>query len=279
MILWLASYPKSGNTWLRSIISSYYYSKNGEFNFDLLRYVTQFPQSKFFSKKYNKPGESSVDWINAQKNINKNNRINIFKTHNALLSLNGNNFTNKINTLGGIYIIRDPRNVVTSLKNHFDITYDEAFDFMLNKKKYIYDINEPDNFADFHFLSSWSVNYQSWINNKIFKIKLIKYEDLEKNTYAIMKEIIFFINKIINSKTKFNPEKLKNSINNTTFEKLKSKEKNEGFSESIISPNNKKIDFFHLGPKNKWENLINEDLKLKMNKIFYNDLKFLGYKT
>ena len=36
MIFWIASYPKSGNTWLRTLISSYYYSKDGVFNENLI---------------------------------------------------------------------------------------------------------------------------------------------------------------------------------------------------------------------------------------------------
>ena len=48
MIIWLASYPKSGNTWLRALLSSYYYSNNGIFQFDLLKKINQFPENFFF---------------------------------------------------------------------------------------------------------------------------------------------------------------------------------------------------------------------------------------
>ena len=48
MIIWLASYPKSGNTWLRSIISSLLYSKDGNFDFELLKKIRQFPEKQFF---------------------------------------------------------------------------------------------------------------------------------------------------------------------------------------------------------------------------------------
>ena len=48
MIIWIASYPKSGNTWLRSIISALVYSKDGIFTFDKLSKIDQFPEKKFF---------------------------------------------------------------------------------------------------------------------------------------------------------------------------------------------------------------------------------------
>ena len=42
MIIWIASYPKSGNTWLRALLSSYFYSTNGEFKEHLLKKIDQF---------------------------------------------------------------------------------------------------------------------------------------------------------------------------------------------------------------------------------------------
>ena len=50
MIIWLSSYPKSGNTWLRSLLSSYFYTNDGSFNFNLLKNIDQFPSAPYFSK-------------------------------------------------------------------------------------------------------------------------------------------------------------------------------------------------------------------------------------
>ena len=47
MIIWLSSYPKNGNTWIRSLISAYYYSNDGLFLGDQsLRNIEQFPTKK-----------------------------------------------------------------------------------------------------------------------------------------------------------------------------------------------------------------------------------------
>ena len=66
MIIWLASYPKSGNTWLRSLLATYYFSRDGLFNFDILRNIDQFPSSTHF-KKYKdlflKPESTSKYWV------------------------------------------------------------------------------------------------------------------------------------------------------------------------------------------------------------------------
>ena len=60
MIIWIASYPKSGNTWVRSLLSSYYFSNDGKFNFNLLKNIDQYPQQKFFKQKITKPGEIRI---------------------------------------------------------------------------------------------------------------------------------------------------------------------------------------------------------------------------
>ena len=60
MIIWLASYPKSGNTWLRSMIASYFYTNTGEFDFSLLNYIDQFPSFDHF-KNYEDTFEKPED--------------------------------------------------------------------------------------------------------------------------------------------------------------------------------------------------------------------------
>ena len=67
MIIWIASYPKSGNTYVRSFLSAYYFSKDGEFSFDLLKNIKQFPNVEFFEKPFNGVDEASKNWLNAQK--------------------------------------------------------------------------------------------------------------------------------------------------------------------------------------------------------------------
>ena len=78
MIIWLASYPKSGNTWLRSLLASYYFSKDGGFNFNLLKNIDQFPSYNHF-KNYNKifknPTDTTEFWLEEQEKINSLKKI------------------------------------------------------------------------------------------------------------------------------------------------------------------------------------------------------------
>ena len=281
MIFWIASYPKSGNTWLRALLSSYLYSEDGAFNQGLLKNITQFPEKRHFidfNYDTKRVADTSKFWIQAQEKINLNNKINFFKTHNILGSINNNNFTNKKNTVGAIYIVRDPRNVLTSIQNHYELSKDEALKFMLSEKKYIHDYHAKNDFSDFQFISSWEKNYKSWVNQKIFPVKLIRYEDLSAKTLDIFVEIIKFIKNITQEKNDINYLKAQNCVKTTDFENMKNSEKNHGFLESVLSKNDpKKIPFFHLGPKNDWKNIFNKNYQEKLNIIFENNLKELNY--
>ena len=263
MIFWIASYPKSGNTWLRSLLCAYYYSSDGNFNQKLLKNISQFPQKHHFANFDYNPKivtDTSRFWIKAQNEINRDSKLKFFKTHNILGAINNNNFTNKENSIGGIYLVRDPRNIITSLQNHFELNKDEALKFMLSEKKYLYDYNQANDFSDFQFISSWEKNYNSWAKQDIFPIKVIKYEELMNNTFETFKEIILFIEKITKIKKIFIESKAKNSIQSTSFNKMKKIEQSKGFNESVLSKNHsKKIPFFHLGPKNDWKKILNED--------------------
>ena len=115
MIIWLASYPKSGNTWLRSMIASYFYTKSGEFNFGLLNYIDQFPSFTHFRNykdSFEKPESTSKYWLDAQSKINADNKIKFLKTHNALCKIENSIFTDQQNTLGAVYIISNYENII-----------------------------------------------------------------------------------------------------------------------------------------------------------------------
>ena len=282
MIIWLSSYPKNGNTWLRSLVSAYYYTKDGFFLSDnQLNFIPQFPVKKYFEGyNYNLtlPGDTSKYWIAAQDKINLDKKIKFFKTHNAFVKLGQNSFTNKKNTLGSIYIVRDPRNVLNSMSRHFQIDYEKALEVMQDQNNFTYDYKKKNDYSDYQFISSWEKNYQSWKNNDLIPVKFIKYEDLLNETFFVFKEIITFIDKITNNKKGFSREKAKNAVSSTSFENLKKIEEQKGFNEAVIArENKKKIPFFNLGPKNDWKKNYESKFLEKLNSIFEKNLNELKY--
>ena len=283
MIFWIASYPKSGNTWLRILLASYFYTKDGIYDEKVLKNIDQFPQKKFFDS-YNFDQKIPTDtikfWIKAQEKINHDKKLKFFKTHNVFGKLNNFNFTNSENSIGCIYIVRDPRNVITSLKNFYEMNDDQAFKWITNKNQYIYDVHKfkTIGYSNFQFISSWDTNFESWKIQKQIPIKVIRYEDLLNETYTVFNDVINFIHKTINSEEKIFKNKIKNAVGSSLFSKLKEKEKKEGFSEAPKSKMlNSQIPFFNLGPNNNWEKILNDNLKDKLNIAFKKKLKELSY--
>ena len=119
-------------------------------------------------------------------------RNKVFKTHNLNCTVNKNSFTNKSHTLGTIYVVRDPRNLVNSIKNHYNKGNDEeAKNFLISKK--ILSRVPKDNEADIAtLLGSWSDHYNFW-TKKNSNLLLIKYEDLTLDTKKELERIIIYL--------------------------------------------------------------------------------------
>ena len=277
MIIWIASYPKSGNTWLRSIITSLLYTTDGIFDFKLIKKIKQFPtrnQFQEFTKNFNDINEISKFWLLAQDKINLTEEIKFFKTHNLNCAVNKNSFTNKSHTLGTIYVVRDPRNLVNSIKNHYNKGNDEeAKNFLISKK--ILSRVPKDNEADIAtLLGSWSDHYNFWTKRNS-NLLLIKYEDLILDTKKELERIIIYLKKFMT--VEINPEKIKNILSTTSFDHLKNLENKGLFNENVYDSKKNKIRFFNKGPSNDWTKVLDKKIQDDIEKIFYKEMKELGY--
>ena len=263
---------------MRSFLSSYYYSKDGKFDFNQLLNITQFPASQYSDVKSYTYVEAAKNWIKNQKTFFTKEKLFLLKTHNSLEEYFGYRFTKSSETLGAIYIIRDPRNVVSSMSNHYSMNFNEMYNKMIDENASLSTKNSDGDLSNFSFLGSWSNHYKSWKNNSEFKTLFIKYEDLKENKIEIFKKIIFFINEVTGDNKKIDERKFSNAIKTTSFSNLKNKELNEGFEESVYSnKTGKKINFFNLGFNNRWQKILPLEIKNKTNEIFKEDLHKLGY--
>ncbi len=264
MIIWLASYPKSGNTWLRFYIISLLMGKQTNLNLNHLRAIMNYPHSTQFEDLV--PDlfdfdEIAKNWITSQNKINSNKNLRFFKTHNMLGKFRGNLFTNSENTLGSIYIVRDPRNVVTSVKNHYSLSnYEEATKFIFNENQVL---SLSDRQKDLYlkskkfpltqFVGSWKTHYLSWKNTKIAD----------------------FVGNLL--KLKFTEDQIDNAISLSSFDKLEKMEKDNGFTESTIDKDGNRNKFFFLGPKNDWRKILDKSISSEIEKIFEKEMKELKY--
>ena len=260
-------------------------SKETDLNLNHLKAIMNYPHSTHFndliSNLFNLD-EISKNWITAQKKINSDKKLRFFKTHNMLGKYKGYPFTDAQNTLGTIYIVRDPRNVITSVKNHYSLSsYDEAQKFIFkddqilaltDRQKALYVKSKI--FPLTQYVGSWKTHYLSWKNMKKNYI-LVRYEDLYENSKSQFTKIADFIGRLL--KVKFTEAQIENAINLSSFERLENMEKENGFTESTIDKDGNRNKFFYLGPKNDWRKFLDKSTSSKIEKKFEKEMKELKY--
>ncbi len=267
-IFWISSYPKSGNTLVRAIISALFFSTDGKFQLDQLKHTGQFERRDRLNliKKINEREFFNLDqlkilskyWLTLQnkENMKIEKGFGFIKSHSCYVSMFNNWFTNLNNTAGYIYTIRDPRDVAISWSKHANLSYDDSISFMLNFNSCIEwaqtNSELPDSIKPKTFISSWDEHVLSWTKNNLEVPKLIlRYEDLVYKKEEVIKIIVKFFEKNFKIKFNSNNEKIANIVDTTSFEILKSQESKFGFAEASSR------DFFRKGEKNQWKNELN----------------------
>lgn len=277
MIIWLASYPKSGSTWVRSFLTCLLFSQDNNLNINDIK-IRAFPTKKDY-ENINENSENINEIIqnslHAQSRINLDNKIKFFKTHSANWRSNNDLFTDEENTDSVIYIVRDPRNIITSIKNHFDFdSYEKSLNFMKNEQTIIGNKKSKSEIDLLTIISSWSNHYKSW--KKIKKdYLLIKYENLVDNSFDEFGKISNFLKKKHNYQ--YSETEVAKSIENTSFDKLKLQEKEGGFIEAVTDNKGNLRKFFNLGPKNDWRNILDKKTTRLVEESFEKEMIELGY--
>ena len=221
-LIWIASYPKSGNTWMRSLLTSLIYTNDGIFNFDLLPKIDQFEKKSNFSflKKFKSTDFDNLDkmavvskyWHEAQENLNYSDLI-FLKTHSSNYNYKNLQYANLNKTRGCIYLVRDPRDVAISYSKFMGCSIDETIDYMLGPARQIWNQEKTVGII----ISRWDYHIASWINLDTPKI-FIRYEDLLHNTKKVLNELIRFIQESLKIKIELNDNKIDNIIKTSSFE-------------------------------------------------------------
>ena len=277
MIIWLASYPKSGNTWIRIFLNNLFYSNEDRSNINSLK-IGQFPNRSHFNDltdNLDDIKEFSQNCINAQEKINLSNQTKFFKTHHAYWKSGKNTFTNNLNSLGVIYIVRDPRNIVTSFTHHFQQTPKQSLESLLSHQY----LGEKSEKHALTYVGSWKYHYNSW---KVFenynRYLLIRYEDLISDTEQTFLKILKFVSHLGKKKFTLETDKFRNSLSTTQFDKMQKLEASESFDEAKINfKTGQTIKFFNLGVKNDWNKILDPEIKKSLEKELQNELKELKY--
>jgi hypothetical protein len=181
-ITWLASYPRSGNTWLRfflhGLLELMSGTPDGEIRIsDIGRYSQWESNPVNFLPFSKEPTEESFEAISklrptVQKAMLNREATSIFvKTHLVLARLYGTPTINPEVTRGAVYLVRDPRDVAVSYAAHLEVPMDSLIEIMANQN-----FVPANGVAE--FLGSWSRNVQSWTVPQQPTILVMRYEDM-----------------------------------------------------------------------------------------------------
>ena len=292
-IFWLATYPKSGNTLLRSMLISLFFTKDGIFELKKAYQIEQFERTKhlernkeLFNNEFDKLRNiptiyKYLDQLQSKKSLGLNQDFVFFKTHSGLFNIGENPFTTEVNSRGIIYLVRDPRDVSLSWSRHSGISIDESIKYMTNDLANLYwqePSSSPNVFNDYNrprsLLSSWEKHVLSWTNIKWdIPILVIKFEDIVYDKINILNKIINFFETNYDLKFDNKEEKVDNIIKTTEFKKLQTQEKESGFLEAT-----KNSRFFSVGQKDQWKISLSEDQIKLIEKKFSKVMKQFGYK-
>ena len=256
-LLWIASYPKSGNTWVRAFIENYLRNRPQAIDINTLHQVSQAEARSFLYQPFVKGGDTtaaSVEEICAVRplvhaDMARRAQGTVFvKTHNFHGEFAGYPLHNPSVTSGAIYIVRNPLDVVLSLANYFGHSMDEAIEFMAEERTGT--PNEKENVPQ--IITSWSMHVQSWTQNTGEETLVLRYEDMLDNPVKVFRKLVSFLGQ------KRDPARLKKAVRFSSFEQLKSQEKQRGFVEKHENARS----FFRQGQKNQWrEKLTDEQVK------------------
>ena len=280
-IFWISSYPKSGNTLLRAILSSIFFTNDGLFNFELLKNIPQIENTinlEFIKnnnpKDYNEIHKLEVlskywETIQSKKNLEFEGDFIFIKTHHALIEFLNNSFTSRSSTRGLIYVVRDPRDVAVSYSaKHLNKTTDDVIDLIINPDVISRTTKDTLGLPMIHL--NWEQFYRSWFSIDVPKL-LLKYEDMKKNPKKAIMDILNFFKNEYNFQFNNEDNLIANILKTTDFKTLKTKEKEKGLID------NKKGAYFRSGQTNEWLNKLTLTQIKKIESNFNELMKEFGY--
>lgn len=240
-LIWLASYPKSGNTWLRAFLVNYVFNEPEPVPVnDLHRLGVSDAMTSGFRKVLGQPFDPSDPSQTVRLRapffealVRNGADVNLIKTHNQNRDAMGVKLIPEHLTKSAIYVIRDPRDMVISYASHLGLTLDRSIEGINN----INNATAGDEKNVHQFLGRWSDHVTSWTRTKKFPVLTVRYEDMlarpEKAFGSVVRRLGLPIEK----------ERLLRAIEFSSFDKLKKQEEETGFVEN----SNNQERFFRTG--------------------------------
>ena len=250
-IAWIASYPKSGSTWLRAFLHNYIADSTTPYDINRLMDLSTGENAASRYQAFD-PRPASAYTIRDVQSLRP--RVHqaiadahpglvFVKTHNAQLVVEGVQLITKAVTGGAIYILRDPRDIAISFSRHLGLSLDHTIGFM----------NDPaaatggtDN-AVYVRLATWSGHVHFWTRQPHPTLHAMRYEDMQADPAAAFGGLIRFLGQAPS------PDRLARAIAHSDFSELRRQEAAHGFVEQ---PKQSQDAFFRQGRSGGWREVL-----------------------
>ena len=265
-IYWLASYPKSGNTWFRIFLANYLKKDDNPISINEINTgsiassrvmfddVSALASSDLLQSEINKLRPEIYKEFSKELNADSYNKV-----HDAYSVIDDKPMFPEEISAGVIYFIRNPLDVVISYANHSSIDFDKSIAAINNDNHKLAKSKKGLNNQLEQELGSWSYHIKSWTEQSKIPVFVMKYEDMLSDAYNVFKKALVFL------KLDFDENKFNKAIENSSFKVLTELETKEGFKEKPI----KTEKFFKTGKSGNWKELLTKeqiDLIIEKNK-------------
>jgi hypothetical protein len=251
-ILWLASFPKSGNTWLRALLANYNSGEAAPVHINRLPEVSFGDmRQEYYSEVAGKP-VASLPFAEIQRLRPRVHRLLagarpgtvMVKTHSAMAVIEGTPAITLEVSRGAVYIARNPLDVAVSFAHHFGLPMDNAIKAIGFPG--LRSAPQPGNVAQ--FFSDWSSHARSWLDSPALKVHLVRYEDLAADPERSLGRVIAFLG------VKRDRARLRRAVGSSAFQTLARQEEQAGFVEG----SQKGARFFRSGKVGGWRQELTE---------------------
>ena len=272
-IIWIASFPKSGNTWMRAFLANYILKQKASYPINELgSFSLSDTRPRFFQEASGKPVEqlSTLDTLKLRFKCQKliaefKNHDHFVKTHSRYGTFKGHSLINDRVSKGAIYLVRNPLDLVISYAAHLGISIDKAIDAMDGSPNFT--VEADSNVVT--VMGSWSDHVDSWLTNKSVPRILVRYEDLVEDPTREFSKVLTTLGMGIDQ------DQFNKAIEFSSFSELAKQEAVSGFRER--PPHAKR--FFRQGVSGQWNDLLERSQVKKIVGAHGSVMTKLGYET
>ncbi|SDG24589.1 Sulfotransferase domain-containing protein [Limimonas halophila] len=273
-ILWLSSYPKSGNTWLRSFLATYFRNPDEPLDINELH---KFAYGDGFLVLYEAASGCSREELTSDdvsrlrpvmhRMLASHPQETVFvKTHSVVgFDDSGIPFITPDATAGAIYVVRNPLDVAVSLAHHLDVSFDQAVTFMCTKDQIM--AGDPSVQLP-GVVGTWTQHVESWLKAPGLKLHVMRYEDMQTKPGPTFRALVNFLQLPLHTK------RLRKAIDFTSFDVLSRQEKQRGFNEARPDGSQQ---FFRRGQVGQWRETLTEDQVQRLIDTHAETMRTHGY--